>query len=124
FKSPMKFNRQILVGVDSNTTDGFDLGYDAPLNDNSPEDMFWMIGSREFVIQGVPDFNLDRVLPIGLYIQKDGDITISINKLENIDDEVNIYLFDKVNDSYFDLRGGDFELELEPGEYLDRFALV
>ncbi|QCY70338.1 T9SS type A sorting domain-containing protein [Antarcticibacterium flavum] len=124
FKSPMKFNRQILVGVDPNTTDGFDLGYDAPLNDNSPEDMFWMIGKREFVIQGVPDFNPDRILPLGIYTQEKGDISISINKLENIEDDFDIFLYDKEGDIYSDLRGGNYEIEIEPGYYSDRFAIV
>ncbi len=35
YESPKGFNRQILVTADENTTNDFDLGYDAMLNDNN-----------------------------------------------------------------------------------------
>ncbi|MFV8280060.1 LamG domain-containing protein, partial [Christiangramia marina] len=53
-ESPKGYHRQILATADVNTTDGFDLGYDAPLIENNVEDLYWMIDESEFVIQGVP----------------------------------------------------------------------
>ena len=101
FKSPKKYNRQILVGVDSNTTSGFDLGYDAPLIENNVEDMYWMIGETEFMIQGVQDFNLDQVLPIGIKISEPGECTISVDELKNNHTGFKIYLKYLKTDEYF-----------------------
>ena len=84
FESPKGYHRQILVAADANTTDGFDLGYDAPLIENNVEDMYWLIDETEFVIQAVPDFNLDQVLPLGIKISETGEYTIKIDELENI----------------------------------------
>ena len=124
FRSPMGYNRQILVGVDTNTTNGFDLGYDAALNDNNLEDMFWLINGNEFVIQGVPNFGIDQILPLGIKLKEEGDFTIKINKLENISDDVNIYLKNLQDSTYFDLRKSDYSMNLDPGNYNERFQIV
>ena len=68
FESPKGYHRQLLVAADANSTQGFDLGYDAPLIENNVEDMYWMIDETEFVIQAVPNFNLDQVLPLGFKV--------------------------------------------------------
>jgi len=124
FRSPMGYNRQILVGADPNTTNGFDLGYDAPLNDYNLEDMFWLIDNIEFVIQGVPNFEIDQVLPLGIIINKAGIFSIKINKLENVAEDVNIYLKNLQDSTYFDLRKGDYSMTLDPGNYYERFQIV
>jgi hypothetical protein len=120
----MGYNRQILVGLDPNTTNGFDLGYDAQLNDNNLEDMFWLIDNIEFVIQGVPNFGIDQVLPLGIKINEEGVFSIKINKLENISEDVNIYLKNLQDSTYFDLRNGDYSMNLDPGNYYERFQIV
>ncbi|WP_026837756.1 LamG-like jellyroll fold domain-containing protein [Gillisia sp. JM1] len=124
FRSPMGYHRQILVGTSEYATNGFDLGYDAALNDYSEEDFFWLINNYEYVIQGVKNFNPDQVLPIGVYISKAGETTIEINELENIPDNTTIYLKDLETKLYHDLRESEFKIELEPGAYYERFQIV
>jgi hypothetical protein len=43
-------HRQILVTADSNTTNQFDIGYDAPMFDTNDNDMYWDISNSQFVI--------------------------------------------------------------------------
>ncbi|SFN41509.1 Por secretion system C-terminal sorting domain-containing protein, partial [Salegentibacter flavus] len=124
FNSPKGYLREILVTADRNATNGIDLGYDAPLLDNSEEDMYWMINDNEFVIQGVPNFYLDQVLPIGLKIAEESEFGIKISKLENLPEHVNIYLHDKIDDSYFDLTKADFKASLSPEIYNNRYEIV
>jgi len=62
----------LLIGVDENTTNNFDLGYDGLIADTGSEDMFWMIQDAKFVIQGVPNFNTDQEFPLGIKIAKTG----------------------------------------------------
>jgi len=124
FSSPLGYHRQILVGANKNATNGFDLGYDAPLNDYNLEDFFWIINNYEYVIQGVANFDPEQMLPIGIYISKKGSFKIGINKLENVPEETNIYLLDLETKQYFDLRKSEFTMEIEPGAYYERFQIV
>ena len=124
FSSPAGYYREILVTRDPETTTGFDLGYDAPLNEDNLEDMYWLINDYEFVIQGVPDFADDRELPIGLKTSQEGEFTIAIEELENIPDELNIYVRDSINDSYHDLRESDFIGNVAVGKDHKSFSIV
>ncbi len=122
--SPLNFKRQILVGVDPNTTNGFDLGYDAPLNDYNSEDMYWIQDNNWLVIQGVPHFDKEQVLPLGIILKEKGEFTIQIDKLENIDDDKNIYLNDKLKDSIHDLRASPYKIKADGGYHNERFEIV
>ncbi len=124
FKSPKGYNRQLLVGADANATNGFDLGYDAPMNEFNAEDMFWIIGANEFVIQGVGNFDPDQVLPLGIVVDQEGEIKIQIDSLKNISDDKKIYLKDKWNNEIHDLRKSEFKSTSEAGYFVDRFEII
>jgi hypothetical protein len=124
FDSPTGYHRQILVGTDENATKEFDLGYDAIMIDKGNEDMFWLINEGEFVIQGIDNFNKDQEIPLGLVISETGLARITIDKLENVEESEEIYIKDNTTGETYQINGQDFEIELEAGEYLDRFALV
>ena len=124
-ESPKGYHRQILVTADGNTTDGFDLGYDAPLIENNVEDMYWLIEDTEFVIQGVPDFNLNRVLPIGFKVAESGTYTIKIDEIENINTDFDVYLKDLETEEYFNLSEGDYTASTEEvGVFNEKYQIV
>ncbi|SKB79522.1 Concanavalin A-like lectin/glucanases superfamily protein [Salegentibacter holothuriorum] len=124
FTSPIGFQRQILVTADANTTNGFDLGYDALLIDDIPEDMYWLIQDNEFVIQAVPDFNIDQVLPLGIKIKEEVAFSVEIGELKNYPDTQPVYLKDKIHDSIHDLRSGAYFATSESGTHNERFEIV
>ncbi|SOC78708.1 Por secretion system C-terminal sorting domain-containing protein [Salinimicrobium sediminis] len=124
FKSPKGYHRQILVTADQRATENFDLGFDAPMIDENVEDMYWYFNKYQFVIQGVPDFNIERVLDLGINVEQKGALSISIDDLDNIPDEMNIYLADSLNQVVHDLRAEPYETESEAGTFTDRFKLV
>ena len=74
YKSPKGYHRQLLVAADVRTTDGFDLGFDAPLIEDNEEDMYWYFNNYEFVIQAVKDFNLERELDLGFKVETKGEL--------------------------------------------------
>ena len=123
FDSPTGMHRQLLVGADSNTTNLFDIGYDAPMFGVNSDDMFWEINNIEFVIQAIPDFNADQIIPLGLTIENEGKATIKIDELENIPETTKIYLHDKITGIYHDIRNSDFTISLAIGEYKNRFSI-
>ena len=92
FNSSIGSHRQLLLGSDIHTTSLFDFGYDAPMKDSNGNDVFWTINDVPFVIQAVPDFNTDRIIPIGVKIANEGNVTFKIDALENIPSETQIFL--------------------------------
>jgi len=123
-ETPSGYYRQLLAGHDENTTNGFDLGYDAPLIENNAEDGFWMFNEGKFVIQAVNNFDIDQVLPLGVKVAEGGLMKFSLDGLENINDSQFVYLYDKETGVYRDLRVSDYEVNLSVGEYLNRFEIV
>ncbi|MGY5846651.1 PKD-like domain-containing protein [Salegentibacter sp. HM20] len=125
FKSPAGYHRQLLATADANTTNDFDLGYDAPMIDNNLEDMYWLIKDVEFVIQGVPNFNPDQVLPLGLKTAKPGRMEISIDSLENFPDNLPVFLKNKYDSTYHDLRKEAYTSQItSEGENNDQYEIV
>lgn len=123
--SPLGYHRQLLLTADKESSLDFDLGYDAPSNDNVEEDMYWLLHDTEFVIQGVPNFSSEQEIPIGLKVAQEGEFTIGIDNLENIPADFAIHLKDSLNnESTHDLRNSDFVFRAEPGEIKGRFSII
>jgi hypothetical protein len=123
FDSANGLHRQLLVGVDAYATDLFDLGYDAPLIDVNSDDMYWDFLGNKFVIQALPDFNVDRAIPLSLVITNPGEVAIRIDALEHIPDTTELYLYDNATGIYHDLRTSSFTISLAAGTYDHRFSL-
>ncbi|SDS07993.1 T9SS type A sorting domain-containing protein [Gramella sp. MAR_2010_147] len=125
YESPKKYYRQILVTMDENTTNGFDLGYDAPMIENNPEDMYWYFDEKPYVIQGVPNFDVEQILPFAIKSKEGGEFVIKIDKTENWPSDKELYLKDKVLDTVHDILATDYIGSTEiAGEINDRFEIV
>ena len=123
FDSAIGAHRQLLIGIDANTTNQFDIGYDAPMYDLSDDDMYWEMNNTQFIIEGVPNFNDDQVIPVGINVANEGEITIKIDAMENIPNSLEIYLFDNLTGIYNDIKNNDLTLKLSPAAYTNRFSL-
>ncbi len=124
FKSPMGYHRQLLVTADPTTSSGFDLGYDAPMIEDNAEDMYWYFSNYEFVIQAVEDFNVDRELDLGMKVHEEGEITISIDELKNIPDDLEIFLKDSLLQVNHDLRKTAYKATSDTGTFHNRFKVI
>ncbi|WP_207917089.1 T9SS type A sorting domain-containing protein [Flavobacterium hiemivividum] len=123
FDAPNGKHRQLLVAADPNTTNQFDIGYDAEIFDAKDNDMYWEIEDSQLVIQGIPNFDDNQIIPIGINTAKEGLSTIKIDALENIPDRLEIYLFDNVTGLYHDIKNNNFTISLPVGKYNKRFSL-
>ncbi|WP_299367684.1 choice-of-anchor D domain-containing protein [Winogradskyella sp.] len=120
----LHLQRQILLTIDENTTEGVDWAYDAPLNEDQTDDMFWIINNEKYIIQANNVAEETSIFPLGIKTSSDGLNTIRIDSLENVPEDLDIYLHDIDLDMYHDLRTEDYEVSLNAGEYLDRFEIV
>ena len=123
FNSVNTVHRQLLVTQDSNATSSYDWGYDGEAKTEQMDDMYWMISDNKYTIQGTDVIDHTTILPLGLHVDNDGINTITIDALENVPDDLDIYIYDNVTNIYHDLRQGDATLDLTTGAYLDRFDL-
>jgi hypothetical protein len=75
------------------------------------------------VIQAVPHFNIDQILPLELKVSAAGISTIGIETLENVPQSTEIYLFDNVTGIYHNIKNSDFTASLPIGVYSNRFSV-
>ncbi len=124
FNSSNGIHRQLLLTVDDNATANVDWGYDGKMNEEQIDDMYWMLEGEKYVIQGLNQVNAETVVPLGIHVRDDGLNYITIDHLENIPDEVELYAYDNVLNIYHNLKISDYEVNLTTGDYLDRFSIM
>lgn len=127
YEDPEGFHRQLLLGFipDSPANLSFNNGYDAFMNGLRADDMYFIIDddlSKQYVIQGAGTYDITNVFPIGVLISEEGTHAIMVDEVENFTDDV--YLYDNVLEQTYNISQSEQELNLEPGEYLDRFKIV
>ncbi len=123
FDSAAGLHRQLLLGADDNSTSKFDIGYDAIMFGSKPDDVYWDLNDLKLVIQAVPNFNDNQIIPMGISVAKEGQSTIKIDALENISNNLDIYLYDNVTEIYHDIKSKPLQLLLPIGQYKNRFSL-
>ena len=124
YNSPNGYDRQLLLTIDKNTTMSYDWGYEAPLIENNLEDMFWNIGNSKYIIQGINGITETTVLPIGVKTVNGGSITIHIDALENVSDDISVYLKDHNTNTLHDLRTSPYTTNVDSGILNERFQIV
>lgn len=116
------FRRQVLLGVDPNATNQFDLGYDAPMIDVQDDDFYFSINNVPFSIDAINSIDATTDIPVTIKLTNAQSTTIKIDTLENIDSNLDIFLYDNVNNTYTDLRQ-NVTLTLGQGLYSNRFSI-
>ncbi|WP_417290114.1 LamG-like jellyroll fold domain-containing protein [Corallibacter sp.] len=127
FNSVNTIHRQLLVTVDDRATAGEDWGFDAEITDDKEyqiDDMAWLIEDKKYTVQGINEINQATILPLEIHTSTDGMNNITIDILENVPNDLNIYAHDKELNIYHDLRESNYEIFLLAGEYLDRFEIT
>ncbi len=124
FNSPNTIHRQLLLTIDSNATDGVDWAFDGVRNDAQIDDIYWLVEDNDYIIQAVSDVSILQELPVAVDLRDGGDISITIDSLENVPSDMNIYLKNKETGEYFNLRQADFVTNLPAGIHTDIFDVV
>ncbi|MDI5951247.1 choice-of-anchor D domain-containing protein [Flavobacterium yafengii] len=124
FNSHNDHHRQVLLGfMDEKATSEMDLGYDGLNIDDFPNDMYFLNGENQLVIQGEGFFDLDASYPIGVKTDAAGKVKFMIDGLENFDANQPIFLYDDETKIYHNIRNEVFEINLTVGEHHSRFSL-
>lgn len=126
FKTPEGAIRPLLLGFTPNNaaTDGIDYGYDAYNIDDFPSDLSFAIAGKKFVIQGVGAFDINKKYPLEMTLKIPGNIEIALSELENFNTAPDIFVHDALLDTYTRINTVSFQLQLEAGNYTDRFSIA
>lgn len=118
------YHRQILLGfMNEYATSGIDAGYDAPLMDNQPGDLWFINSGTGLNICGDGYFNENNIYPLAVKSDALANVTISLDDIENFDENQNIYIYDNQTGIYHDIKASDFSVEVPLGTLSDRFSL-
>ncbi len=124
YNSNNNYHRQVLLGfMDEKATSGFDYGYDGYNMDDFPNDMYFLNGEDQLVIEGEGYFDANASYPIGVKADIEGNVSFMIDTLENFDPEQPIFIYDSQTDTYHNIRTEPFVVTIPVGENTSRFAL-
>jgi hypothetical protein len=114
----------MVLAFDPSATDAADFGMDATSsNEDLDEEVYFVIGSDSYVIN-TTSFNIDKKFPIGLRNSKDASFTINVNSVINLSAVENIYIHDKSNDSYQDIKNEVYTVTMPAGTNTSRFEIT
>ncbi|MFE3868872.1 LamG-like jellyroll fold domain-containing protein [Flavobacterium sp. LS2P90] len=124
YNSANGYHRQVLLGfMEENATSGIDYGYDGLMMDDFPNDMYLLNSENQLVIQGEGFFDENASYPIGVKTDSIGKVSFTIDELENFDDNQKVFIYDKSDDTYHNIKDTFYEVELPAGTIEDRFYL-
>jgi hypothetical protein len=125
FNCVNNYHRQILMGfMNQFATSGLDLGYDAELFDDFPNDIYFLNGPSKLVIQGEGYFNPTAVYPLGVKTSESGNIEIMLDDIVNFGNSDEVYIYDAETQIYHDITNGStFTVNLDAGIWNERFSL-
>lgn len=93
------------------------------INDLS-SDAYLISGNEKLVIKSIK-YDESVTIPLGLKAGKDNSLfNVKIHKLNSVPEHINIYVYDRENNSYTNVKNGTFEITLNQGTYNDRFEIT
>jgi hypothetical protein len=124
--SALTTGSQTMVGYIENATNGYDLGYDSTLfDDTRPLLIYSMLGTDIMAIQGrALPFSASDVVPIGYYTKIADNVTITMAQYDGLFlDDQGIYLEDKVLNIIHNLKEAPYTFASAAGTFNDRLVL-
>ncbi|WP_430400091.1 T9SS-dependent M36 family metallopeptidase [Flavobacterium sp.] len=116
---------QILVGYIEGASNGVDFGIDAKVLDTSKPMLYNIVNNEEYVIQGKSlPFNDEDIVPLGLKALTAGAYTISIENVDGLFDNQDVFIKDKLNNIIHDLKSSAYSFTAQEGTFNNRFEIV
>ena len=116
---------QILVGYIDGATNSIDQAIDAEVLDKNNTMLYNVINDSEYVIQGkgLPFAETDEIA-LGLKATTAGNYTISLENVDGLFTNQNVFLKDNVTNSIHDIKQTPYTFTTSEGVFNDRFKVV
>lgn len=116
---------QMMLGYNANATNGFDKGYDAKPIQDSNVYITTLLNEMPLTIQskGLP-FDVEDVVEIKYSVEIAGEYFISLAQFDGIfETEQPVYLYDKNNNIFHNLKQSSYQFLTDSGENTNRFEI-
>lgn len=124
YNSRNNYHRQVLLGfMNELASSEIEPGYDAIHIDNQVNDMYFIHNGTKLVIQGDGYFDVNNIYPVAVKADAAGNVKFMLDKVENLDENQGIYIFDNMTGIYHNIRNNAFEINLDAGLHDRRFSL-
>ena len=119
------YTRQVALAFVTGATDGIDRGIDAesPASTDLTNDSYFVIQNGKYVIQGI-EFDSNKRLSLGVKITDNTTVRFSLANEINFDFNQDVFIYDSLDNSYHNLKEGDYSVILNTGVYNQRFELT
>ncbi len=117
------YTRQLLQNFHHTATDGEDYGLETISPNVRNSDAYWPYNQKEYNAQAF-DFNADLTIPLVVKIEENQPLRFRIFDVQNFDESQPIFLHDIQNDLYVDLRSQNYDINIEAGNYTNRFEIT
>ena len=118
-----QYTRQLILNFHNTATEGYDKGLELKRSSNYATDTYFTIDNK--VCSGAAyAFDEALVIPLNVDIEEQQPMRIRIFDIQNFEDGQGIYIHDNNNDTYVNLRNQNFEINIELGNYSNRFEIV
>jgi hypothetical protein len=115
--------RQLALTFSPVATDGIDHAMDAKSPGGGTTDSFFALNGGEYTIAAI-DFDITKKVPFGFKSAETTIFRLAIGEMLNFNEADNVYLHDKLNNTYHDIKNAEYEISLPAGNYLDRFEIT
>ena len=115
------------LGFADNLTDGPDYSADAKSDADDAIFSFYHIleGTQDEYCMSLTKFDENKGYPVGFRNKNSAKFKLKVNDLlYGFNPNQKIYMHDKLNDTYHDIKEGIFEIELPAGNVRDRFEIT
>jgi hypothetical protein len=119
------YTRQLVQTFHDSATEGFDYGLESKISESDiiSSDAYWVVDGNSHIAEALA-YNENSTIPLTIKLAQDQPVGVRIADIQYFDDATPIYLHDKQTDIYANLREQNFEINLDTGEYSDRFEIT
>ena len=106
-------------------TDGFDYGADGRSPSSEAAEFYYILNDmpHEYVATAVK-FDINKRIPVGFRCASATNFKVQVKDVVNFDQNQEVYLHDKVNDIYYDIKNGIFDMTLPAGDNKTQFEVT
>lgn len=117
--------KQMLVGYITGATNEYDNAFDGESFDgNEFVDFYSVNHDKNLVIQGrALPFDINDQVALGFRSTINGAFTIKIDQVDGLFTNQNVFIEDKLTNTVFDLKSGNYTFNTVAGTFNDRFVL-
>jgi hypothetical protein len=117
--------KQTLIGYVTDATNDYDSRFDGQSFDgNEFVDFYSVNQDLNLVIQGrALPFDVNDEVPLGYRTTIDGNFTINIDEVDGSMTDQAVFIEDKLTNTVFNLKTGNYTFSTAPGTFNDRFVL-